>query len=111
MQIAQTVVEIANEIGITPAQVALAWIRHQSPRHIPIIGARTLAHLKDNLGCLTVLLSEEQLTRLNAVSQIDPGFALRFLRKLQPMFLGAATETLNLSLHPISRMVLDRWRS
>ncbi len=51
---------------------------------------------------------ENQLTRLNAVSQTDPGFALRFLRKLQNMFLGAATETLDLSLHQTSRIVLDR---
>jgi aryl-alcohol dehydrogenase-like predicted oxidoreductase len=108
MQIAQTVVDIANTSGCSASQVALAWIRHQSPRHIPIIGARNLAHLQDNLGCLNVTLSEDQLTRLNAVSQTDPGFALRFLRKLQNMFLGAATETLDLSLHPTSRIVLDR---
>jgi aryl-alcohol dehydrogenase-like predicted oxidoreductase len=108
MQIAQTVVEIANEIGCSAAQVALAWIRQQSPRHIPIIGARTLEHLKDNLGCLQVTLSEEQLTRLNAASEVAPGFALKFLRRLQNLFLGAASETLDLSLHPVSRLVLDR---
>jgi aryl-alcohol dehydrogenase-like predicted oxidoreductase len=108
MQIAQTVVDIASEIGCSAAQVALAWIRQQSPRHIPIIGARTLEHLKDNLGCLQVALSEEQLTRLNAASEVDPGFALKFLRRLQNLFLGAASETLDLSLHPVSRLVLDR---
>jgi aryl-alcohol dehydrogenase-like predicted oxidoreductase len=108
MQIAQTVVDIANEIGCSAAQVALAWIRQQSPRHIPIIGARTLEHLKDNLGCLQVSLSEEQLIRLNVATEIDLGFALKFLRRLQNLFLGAANETLDLSLHPVSRLVLDR---
>ncbi|PSB13494.1 aldo/keto reductase [filamentous cyanobacterium CCP2] len=108
MQIAQMVVEVAHEIGCSAAQVALAWIRQQSPRHIPIIGARTLAHLKDNLNCLNITLSEEQLTRLNAASDVDPGFALKFLRRLQNLFLGGANETLDLSLHPVSRLVLDR---
>jgi hypothetical protein len=73
-----------------------------------IIGARTLEHLKDNLGCLQVALSEEQLICLNVVSEVDPGFALKFLRRLQNLFLGAANETLDLSLHPVSRLVLDR---
>lgn len=108
MQIAQVVVEMAKEIGCSASQLALAWIRHQSPRHIPIIGARTLEHLKDNLGCLNVRLTDDQLTRLNQATQTDSGFALRFLRNLQNLFLGAANETLDLSLHPISRLVLDR---
>ncbi len=108
MQIAQVVVEMAKEIGCSASQLALAWIRHQSPRHIPIIGARTLEHLKDNLGCLDVKLTDDQLARLDEATQIDPGFALRFLRSLQNLFLGAANETLDLSLHPISRLVLDR---
>lgn len=108
MHIAQTVTEIAHELGVSSAQVALAWIRQQSPRHIPIIGARTLDHLRDNLGCLNVSLTQDQLTHLNQASEIEPGFALRFLRKLQPMFLGAATETLDLRLHSTSQIVLDR---
>jgi aryl-alcohol dehydrogenase-like predicted oxidoreductase len=108
MQIAQAVVDVANEVGCSAAQVALAWIRQQSPRHIPIIGARSLEHLKDNLGCLNFTLSEEHLTQLNTVSQIDPGFAIGFLRKMPNLFLGAATETLDLSLHPTSRIILDR---
>ncbi len=108
LQIAQAVVEVAQEVGCSPAQVALAWIRHQSSRHIPIIGARSLEHLQDNLGCLNVTLSDDHLTRLNTVSQIDPGFTLQFLRKLQNLFFGAATETLDLSLHPVSKIVLDR---
>lgn len=108
MQIAQVVVEMAKEIGCSASQLALAWIRHQSPRHIPIIGARTLEHLKDNLGCLDVRLTDDQLARLNQATQTDSGFALRFLRNLQNLFLGAANETLDLSLHPISRLVLDR---
>lgn len=108
MQIAQVVVDIADEAGCSAAQVAIAWIRHQSPRHIPIIGARTLEQLKDNLGCLDVVLNNEQLTRLNAASEIDLGFPLKFLRRLEGLFLGAIAESIDLSLHPTSRTVLDR---
>ncbi|MBD2074966.1 aldo/keto reductase [Phormidium sp. FACHB-592] len=87
MQIAQIVIDIAAEVGCSAAQVALAWIRQQSPCHIPIIGARNLDHLKDNLGCLNVTLNQAQLTRLNTASEVDPGFALQFLRRLQNLFL------------------------
>nr|WP_225938262.1 aldo/keto reductase [Leptothermofonsia sichuanensis] len=108
MQIAQVVVEVAEESGCSAAQVALAWIRQQSPRHIPIIGARNLEHLKDNLGCLDITLNQQQLARLNAASDIDLGFATKFLRRLQNLFLGAATESLDLSLHPTSEIILGR---
>jgi aryl-alcohol dehydrogenase-like predicted oxidoreductase len=108
MQIAQVVVEVAEESAYSPAQVALAWIRQQSPRHIPIIGARTLEHLKDNLGCLDIILDDNQLARLNAASEIDLGFATKFLRRLQNLFLGSATDSLDLSGHPISQIILGR---
>jgi aryl-alcohol dehydrogenase-like predicted oxidoreductase len=108
MQIAQVVVDVAGEAGCSAAQVAIAWIRQQSPRHIPIIGARTLEQLKDNLGCLNVVLNNEQLTRLNAVSEIDLGFPLNFLRRMENLVLGAAPESIDLSLQPTSRVVLDR---
>jgi hypothetical protein len=91
--------------------LSIIWSRlgsPQSPRHIPIIGARNLAHLKDNLGCLNITLDDDQLARLDAASEIDPGFVLRFLRRLQNLFLGAATESLDLSLHPTTRIILDR---
>jgi aryl-alcohol dehydrogenase-like predicted oxidoreductase len=108
MQIAQVVVDVAAEAECSAPQVALAWIRQQSPRHIPIIGARTLEQLKDNLSCLNVVLNNEQLIRLNAASAIDLGFPLKFLRRMENLVLGAAPESIDLSLHPTSRIVLDR---
>jgi aryl-alcohol dehydrogenase-like predicted oxidoreductase len=108
MQIAQVVVDVAAEAECSAPQAAIAWIRQQSPRHIPIIGARTLEQLKDNLGCLNVVLNNEQLTRLNAASEIDLGFPLKFLRRMENLVLGAAPESIDLSLQPTSRVVLDR---
>jgi aryl-alcohol dehydrogenase-like predicted oxidoreductase len=62
--------EVAREIDATRAQVALAAIR-QMDRYgtiIPIIGASRVEQLEDNLGCLDVRLSADQLARVEAVS-------------------------------------------
>lgn len=65
LKIAQAVGDIAQEIGRSSAHIALAWIRTQSPQMIPILGAHKLAQLQDNLNCLEVTLSPEQVQRLN----------------------------------------------
>lgn len=41
---------IAKEIGATPAQVALSWVTNQPTVVSPIVGARTVKHLIENLG-------------------------------------------------------------
>jgi aryl-alcohol dehydrogenase-like predicted oxidoreductase len=69
---------IAREIGRSPAQVAVNWARQQRGV-IPILGARTVAQIEDNLGALDFSLSEEELARLNGVSEFQPGFPLSFL--------------------------------
>jgi len=79
LAIAQVVSEVAAEIGHTPSQVALAWLRVQSGVIIPIIGARKLTQLQDNLASIEVSLSPEHLQRLNEVSQIELGFPHDFL--------------------------------
>lgn len=80
--IAKTVADIANEIGKSPTQVALNWIRqHEEVMVIPIIGAKRVDQLKDSLGCLEFELTSEQITRLNEVSHIDLGFPHDFLKK------------------------------
>lgn len=65
-QILDTVIAIAEELGVTPGQVAIAWAgTHGS---VPIIGPRSPEQLADNLGALSVTLSAEQVGRLDAVS-------------------------------------------
>jgi aryl-alcohol dehydrogenase-like predicted oxidoreductase len=70
---------VAGELGRSPAQVALAWARRQSPQLIPIVGARTAAQLRENLACLEVALEPAHLERLDAVSRIELGFPHDFL--------------------------------
>lgn len=62
--------EVAEARGKTPAQVALNWLLSQPGVTAPIIGARTLAQLDDNLGSVGWSLSAEELARLNAASDI-----------------------------------------
>ena len=72
--IVDAVVKVAETIGKTPAQVALAWVRQQSGVMIPIIGARRLSQLKDNMACVEVTLNDEHLQQLNEISRIELGF-------------------------------------
>jgi aryl-alcohol dehydrogenase-like predicted oxidoreductase len=81
LRIAAAVMKVADEIGKSPSQVALAWLRAQEGAVIPIIGARKLSQLKDNLGCLEVQLTTEHLAQLDEVSRIDLGFPHDFLSK------------------------------
>jgi aryl-alcohol dehydrogenase-like predicted oxidoreductase len=77
--IARSLAELAKDIGCTPSQAAIAWLRQQPGVIVPILGARQVEQLHDNLGALNVTLSPEQLGRLDAVSQVDLGFPHEFL--------------------------------
>ena len=79
LAIAEEVVKVAKEIGCSPSQVALSWVRQQPGVMIPILGARSVAQIKDNLGCLGVTLTEDQMRRLDEVSKISLGFPHEFL--------------------------------
>jgi len=59
---------IAGETGKSPAQVALNWVLHQPGVTAPIIGARTLRHLHDNLGAAGWTLAADHMQRLSTVS-------------------------------------------
>ena len=80
LRIAGEVINVAEEIGKTPSQVALNWVRQQRGVIIPIIGAKTEKQLKDNLECLNFTLSENHMTQLSETSKIDMGFPHDFLK-------------------------------
>ena len=72
-------VAIGKEMGVSAAQVALAWLRHRAVPVIPIVGARKLKQWEDNLASLSVTFTNEQLQRLDKVSAVPPGFPHDFL--------------------------------
>jgi len=93
IQIAKEVRAVAEEVGSTPAQIALAWTLANPAVASPIIGARTLAQAEENLGALDVALSPDQLDRLNLASEPASIFPARFVNRpmVQQLFFGGAT--------------------
>ena len=77
-RVVAAVKSVADELGRSMAQVALAWLRYRSVPVIPIIGARKLAQIKDNLASDDVSLSAKQLKILNEASGIELGFPHEF---------------------------------
>lgn len=95
LDIAGVVVEIAREAGATPSQVALAWTLRHPAVCSPVIGARTLEQAQDNLGALSLRLSEAHIARLNEASVPAPIFPERFIGRpmaQQLIFGGAAVQ-------------------
>jgi aryl-alcohol dehydrogenase-like predicted oxidoreductase len=72
--IISAVKSVAEQTGRSMARVALAWLRHQTVPVIPIIGARKVSQLQDNLASLDLELSAEQLKSLDGASRIELGF-------------------------------------
>ncbi len=79
LAIARLVDEIATEKGCSMTQVAINWARQQDQQIIPVIGARTAAQARENLGCLAHRLSDAELARLDEASRIELGFPHDFL--------------------------------
>jgi aryl-alcohol dehydrogenase-like predicted oxidoreductase len=80
-RIVAAVKTVSDEIGGSMAQVALAWLRYRPIPVIPIIGARKLSQLQDNLASLDVTLSAEQLQTLDEASRIELGFPYELYAK------------------------------
>ena len=78
--IAKAVVQLGREIGKSPAQVALNWLRSK-PGVIPILGARAAAQFADNMACLDWSLDEGPRATLEEISRIDMGFPTDFLHR------------------------------
>ena len=91
LAIAGEVAAVAAEIGATPSQVALSWVRQRSATVIPIVGARKVSQLEDNLGCTGVTLTAAQQHRLDRVSAIERGFPYDFITGGRDSFMGPVT--------------------
>jgi aryl-alcohol dehydrogenase-like predicted oxidoreductase len=76
--------KVSDETGRGMAQVALAWLRHRPVPVIPIIGARKLTQLQDNLASFELTLSADQLKTLDEASVIELGFPYEMYTKALP---------------------------
>jgi aryl-alcohol dehydrogenase-like predicted oxidoreductase len=68
---ASVVVELAEELGATPGQVALAWVLHQGPDVVPIPGTKRRRFLEENVAAADLRLGTAELARLDAA--LAPG--------------------------------------
>jgi aryl-alcohol dehydrogenase-like predicted oxidoreductase len=65
-QLAAKVAEIANEKGVTPGQLALAWVLHQGEDIVPIPGTKRRTYLEENAGAVDVELTGDDVGRIAA---------------------------------------------
>jgi len=70
-----TVDALAAEKKSTSGQIALAWCMNQPGITSPIVGPRTMDHLKENLGAASIALTEQDRVRLDAVAQPEQAIA------------------------------------
>jgi aryl-alcohol dehydrogenase-like predicted oxidoreductase len=80
-RIVAAVQKVSQQVGRSPAQVALAWLQYRDIPVIPIIGARRLSQLEDNLASLELKLTSEQVSALDEASAIEMGFPHDFYAK------------------------------
>jgi aryl-alcohol dehydrogenase-like predicted oxidoreductase len=73
LQLVDEIAAMAAAKGVTPAQLALAWVLSQGDDIVPIPGTKRRSYLDDNLGALDVTLTTDDLARLDAV--LPPGAA------------------------------------
>ena len=98
---AEVVIRVAEEVGRTPAQVAIHWATRRAPNIIPIVGARRLSQLMDNLGALDFELTAEQMDALTAVRPLPREYPHTFWNEYirRDLIYGRAVDDLK----------TDRW--
>lgn len=103
LKLGDAVVAIAREVGRSPAQTAIRWVCQQQHKAqvIPILGARTEAQLREDLGVLDFTLTDAQLAQLDALAEFRSGFPRSFLMD---------DEVLNL-IHGQTHALIDNHRA
>lgn len=98
MRIVAALLEVAQEIGRSPAEIAINWVKQQSARVVPIVGGRTLGQMRQNLGCLEFEIPAPQMDSLNRASRIEPGYPHGFLASapVQQALFGETRGRLNI---------------
>ncbi|MEU6509709.1 aldo/keto reductase [Streptomyces sp. NPDC046942] len=88
LAIAREVDAVADDLGATSSQVALAWTRAHHTWVHPIIGARTADQLTDSLAALELELPEDAIRRLDTASAFDLGFPQDFISMSRDFVYG-----------------------
>lgn len=92
LAIARVVDSVADELGVSSSQVALAWTMVRDPAIHPIVGARRLDQLHDNLAAVDVEVPPEALARLDEATAITLGFPHDFIDSTRGFVYGDVGE-------------------
>jgi len=86
------VTPVAKELGATPAQVALAWVLRQG--FMPVLGARRVDQIRDNLAAADVRIDDAQFSSLDAATRVERGYPYDWLDEghRRPLFSRAALD-------------------
>jgi aryl-alcohol dehydrogenase-like predicted oxidoreductase len=90
-QVIDVVEEIARARGASVAAVALSWVRNRPGITAPIIGARTVEHLENNLAALDLMLSAEETARLDQLTNPPLNWPAQLLSGAQNVSMAGAT--------------------
>ncbi|MEV4628139.1 aldo/keto reductase [Micromonospora sp. NPDC049523] len=96
LAIAREVDTIADELGATSSQVALAWLMAGRSNLHPVVGARRIEQLTDNLAAVDLELPAEAVRRLAEVSAIELGFPSDFIASTKRFVYGRVGERVDL---------------
>ncbi|MCI2422540.1 aldo/keto reductase [Saccharopolyspora sp. K220] len=93
---AQAVREVADELRVRPAQVAIAWSRRKSAAVLPIIGASSVEQLTENVAAVDVVLPDDAVERLDSAVEFELGFPSDFIAECEasPFVFGDAAANL-----------------
>ncbi|GAB3151046.1 aldo/keto reductase [Microbispora hainanensis] len=86
----RVVQDVADDLGATPSQVAIAWTASRSRVIHPIVGARDLDQLRDNLAAADLTLPPESIARLEEATGFELGFPGDFISQTSPWVFGSA---------------------
>jgi aryl-alcohol dehydrogenase-like predicted oxidoreductase len=78
LQLVDRVREIAEEKGVTPGQLALAWVLHQGKDIVPIPGTKRVKYLEENVAAADIHLTEEDLRRLDEIAPVGAAAGERY---------------------------------
>jgi aryl-alcohol dehydrogenase-like predicted oxidoreductase len=78
LELVDRVKEIAEEKGVTPGQLALAWVMAQDDGIVPIPGTKHRSHLQENAAAAAIELTEEELVRIDELAPVGAGFGDRY---------------------------------
>lgn len=85
VKISKVLESIANRKNTAITSIALAYVVHKTPYVFPIVGGRTIDHLKGNIEALKISLSQEDIKEIESAVAFDPGFPNTLFYRGEPV--------------------------